>query len=277
MSPKLQRAGRFVLEHPDEVATRSLRNVARQLDMSAPTFSRLAEVLGYDGYDDLREVCRSHLKKQEHQFAAKARALQDNTTIEDAGSAFIVQQAKSSIANIKNLLASVDLGQIEQAADRLGSARRVILVGAMSSRPFIEYLAYVASMGFENWHVLGDGPGTEAGIVYDVASNDTALIISKAPYATRSIKAARQLRERGAHVIGITDSIDSPLCQHCSSVFLVSTETPQFFTSHAATLVLLETLIGLIVGKSGEPVRDRIANIEAVNFAEGEYHPRPEA
>ncbi len=275
LSPKLQRAGRFVLEHPEEVATRSLRNVARQVDMSAPTFSRLADVLGYDGYDDLREVCRLHLKKREHQFAAKARALQDNTTIEDTGSAFIVQQAKSSIANINNLLTSVDLGQIEQAADRLGSARRVILVGAMSSRPFIEYLAYVASMGFDNWHVLGDGRGTDAGIIYDVDATDTALVISKAPYATSSINRARQLRELGANVIGITDSISSPLCQHCSSVFFVSTDTPQFFTSHAATLVLLESLIGLVVGKGGEQVRDRIANIEAVNFAEGDYHPRP--
>lgn len=273
LSPKLQQAGRFVLEYPEEVATRSLRNVARQMDMSAPTFSRLADVLGYDGYDELREECRSQLKKQEHQFAAKARALQENTTIEDAGSAFIVQQAKASIANINNLLASVDLGQIEQAADRLVSARRVFLIGAMSSQPFIEYLAYVASMGFDNWHVLGGGQGAAAGMLHDVGVIDTALVISKAPYATSSIHKARQLRGRGAHVIGITDSIDSPLCQYCSSVFFVSTDTPQFFTSHVATLVLLEALVGLVVGKGGKPVRDRIAGIEAVNFAEGEYHP----
>ena len=42
LSPKLQIAGRFVLEHPEEVATRSLRHVARQVGMSAPTFSRHA-------------------------------------------------------------------------------------------------------------------------------------------------------------------------------------------------------------------------------------------
>lgn len=277
LSPKLRRAGQFVLEHPEEIATRSLRNVAQQLGMSAPTFSRLADALGYDSYFDLREMCRAQLKRQEHQFAAKARALQDTTTPGDSSCAFIVQQAKSSIANINNLLTSVDLGQIEQAAERLGAARKVVLVGSMSSRPFIDYIAYVASMGFDNWHILGDGPGAEAKLLYDVAPTDAALVISKAPYAARSLKSAKQLRDRGVHVIGITDDIGSPLCRFCNSLFFVSTETPQFFTSHTATLVLLETLIGLVVAKGGDAVRKRIAMIEAINFAEEEYYPLLEA
>lgn len=275
LSPMLQRAGRFVLEHPEEIATRSLRNVARQVGMSAPTFSRLADVLGYESYDDLREVCRSHLKRQEHQFAAKARALQDNTTLEEIGGAFIVQQAKSSIANINSLLTTVDLGQIERAGEQLGSARKVFLVGSMSSRPFVDYLAYVASMGFDNWQVFGDRPGSDAGVLCDVDQNDTALVISNAPYAAESITSAQKLRRRDAYVIGITDNFSSPLCQFCNTVFFVSTETPQFFTSHTATLVLLESLIGLVVAKGGEPVRKRIAKIEAANFAEGEYYQLP--
>lgn len=275
LSPMLQKAGRFVLDHPEEVASRSLRNVARQVGMSAPTFSRLSDVLGLKDYDALRDLCRSHLKRQEHHFSAKARALQDNTTIADAGSAFIVQQAKASIANINKLLSSVDLEKIEHAADRLGTARKVLLAGSMSSRPFIDYLAYMASMGFDNWHVLGEGPGSDASQIHDIGPSDTALVISKAPYAARSVKAAQQFRKRGAHVIGITDTIGSPLCQFCNSVFFVPTEAPQFFTSHAATLVLLETLIGLVVGKGGEPVRNRIANIEAMSFEQGEYNSHP--
>ena len=146
----------------------------------------------------------------------------------------------------------------------------------MSSRPFIDYLGYMASMAFDNWHILGDGPNSDAGLIYDVTENDTALIISKAPYAASSIKAAKHLRDRGAYVIGITDGISSPLCQYCNSTFFIATETPQFFTSHAATLVLLETLIGIVVGKGGEAVSNRIANIEATSLAVGEYYPKTE-
>ena len=54
LSPKLQRAALYVVEHPEEVATRSLRQVARANEMSAPTFSRLAHVLEFDSFDELR-------------------------------------------------------------------------------------------------------------------------------------------------------------------------------------------------------------------------------
>ncbi|MEO3414542.1 MurR/RpiR family transcriptional regulator [Roseovarius sp. CAU 1744] len=271
LSPKLQQAALYVVEHPEEVATRSLRQVARATDMSAPTFSRLAEELSFASYEELREACLSQLRQQEQSFAAKARALQDQAARQDEGGAFIVHQAQSTISNINRLMNSVDPEQIETAANRLACARKVILVGMMSSRPFVDYLAYMASMGFDSWRVLGGEAGADAALLSDIGEDDVALVISKAPYATQAIRAASYLKGAGAHVIGVTDRIDSPLSGHCNTVFLVSTDTPQFFTSHAATLVLLETLIGLAVKASGPQVGQRIARIEASCHEMGEY------
>ena len=84
LSPKLQQAALYVVEHPEEIATRSLRQVARTNEMSAPTFSRLAPALGFRNYDALRRACLSHLKVQEESFAAKARALQSTSRHDDA-------------------------------------------------------------------------------------------------------------------------------------------------------------------------------------------------
>ena len=59
LSPKLRRAALYVVEHPEEVATRSLRRVARATEMSPPTFSRLAEELNFESY--LREAIYLYL------------------------------------------------------------------------------------------------------------------------------------------------------------------------------------------------------------------------
>ena len=273
LSPKLQKAALYVIEHPEEVALRSLRQVARATDMSAPTFSRLAEVLEFESYDNLREACLSHLKVQEQSFAAKAQALQVQSGQDGAGGTFIVHQAGSTVSNINHLVNTVDPTHIEAASERLASARKVALVGMMSSRPFVDYLAYVASMAYDSWHVYGGEAGADAALLSDVDQRDVALVISKAPYAMRAIRVAQHLKGAGAHVIGITDKLSSPLCKHADSVFLVSTDTPQFFTSHAATLVLLETLIGLVVKASGVHVGERIARIEAQCHEMGEYYP----
>ena len=270
LSPKLQRAAQFVAEHPEEVATRSLRQIAASIDISPPTFSRLAGALGYRNYEELRESCRSVVKNQGLRFAEKAGKLRDQGRERIKEGPFILAQGAAAIGNIHQLLDSVDPDMVESAAARLAAARKVILVGMMSSRPFVEYMGYMASMGFGNWHVLGRDPGSDASLLADIDSDDVALVISKAPYATRAVRAAEQIHRSGASVIGITDSVSSPLCAYCDTQFFVSTETPQFFTSHAATLVLIESLIGLVVANSSEDIEKRIAAVEAKSHEIGD-------
>ena len=162
---------------------------------------------------------------------------------------FIFRQGAAAVENINLLLGSVDLQSLDAAASRLACARRVFLAGSMSSRPFVDYMAYMATMAFDNWQVLGVEPGSLGAALVDVNDEDAAVVIAKAPYAGRSIDVARVLCERNAWVIGITDEVMSPLPVHCVASFIVSTRTPQFFSSHVATMVLIESLIGMIVGQ----------------------------
>jgi len=51
----------------------------------------------------------------------------------------------------------------------------------------------------------------------------------------------------------------------------VATESPNFFPSYAATVVMLETLIGMVIRRSGKPAQRRIAAVENTNRQNGEY------
>ena len=76
LSPKLQRAAQYVAEHPEEVATRSLRYLAGVTELTPPTFSRMARSLGYANYEALRDTCRKQVNRQQLIFTEKARVLQ---------------------------------------------------------------------------------------------------------------------------------------------------------------------------------------------------------
>ncbi len=273
LSPQLRRAAIYVAEHPEEVATRSLRYLAGVTELTPPTFSRLASALGFANYEELRNVCRDQIKRQRLIFAEKARALQDDDgpgARPDQG-IFVVRQGSAAIDNINALLNGIDPEQLEFVADSLASARKVLLVGMMSSRPFVDYIAYMASMAFENWSVLGKG--SLASALAGMGERDAALVISKAPYAKGAIEAAKHARGTGAKVFGVTDRVTSPLAAHSDINLVVSTDSPQFFSSHVATLVLIESIVGMIVARSGEAARKRIAGIEAASHALGEYWP----
>ena len=57
LSPQLRRAASYVLAHPDEVATHSLRQVSRAAKIAPPTLSRLARALDCESYEAFREIC----------------------------------------------------------------------------------------------------------------------------------------------------------------------------------------------------------------------------
>ncbi len=273
LSPKLRRAATYVAEHPDEVATRSLRHLAGVTGLTPTTFSRMATALGFENYEALRETCRLQLKRNQLSFAEKAGVLQSDGT-SHAGprkGLFVVRQGRAAIDNISALINGADPKQLESIAGRLAGARKVLLVGMMSSRPFVEYAEYMASMAFENWSVYSQESGPLAAAPAGMDDTDVALVVSTAPYAGRSIRAAQQASRRGAFVIAITDGVMSPLASASSVALVVNTESPQFFSSHVATLVLIESLVGMAVARGGKASRDRIAAVEQGCREMGEY------
>ena len=78
-------------------------------------------------------------------------------------------------------------------------------------------------------------------------------------------------QERGATVVGITDSRTTPLAARSDVVLTVPTQSPQFFESYVATTALLEALIGFVVAKSGRDAVESIDRVELCRQDLGEY------
>ena len=271
LSPQLKRAARFVLDHPDEVATRSLRHIAREAQLPPTTFSRMARAIGCESYDVLREMCRSEIQRRKSRFAEKALELLDADGGAPAAGRepFLVRHAAASMSNIQTLLETIDVKRLERATKTLVRGERVILIGTLSSCGFVDYTNYLAAMALPNWHTMGrDVPASS---LLDLGPKDAALVLTFAPYAAWSVRAAQAVSKQGTHVVAITDGAHSPVAGLANDSFFLSTESPQFFPSHVAVLVLLESLMGLVVREVGKTAQQRIAAMERQNHMLGEY------
>lgn len=272
LSPQLKRAAQFMLDNPDEVATQSLRHVAKQADLPPPTFSRLARAVGCETYNDLRDLCRDEYRARSSRFADRAlELLRSGSGDRSASETLLVAHAAASVAGIQTLLERIDATRLEQAAERMVSARRVALIGSLSAAAFVEYAGYVAGMAMRKWSVFGRNGSSLASQIMDLGPEDAALVIAIDPYARRSVRAARLVREQGSYLLAITDNASSPLAELADESFFVSSDSPQFFPSHVAVLVLLETLIGLAVRSKGIESQQRIAAVERHSLVLGEY------
>ncbi|MFN2331353.1 MAG: MurR/RpiR family transcriptional regulator, partial [Halomonas sp.] len=59
LSPQLKLAAGYVLEHPVEIAFQSIRKSATAAEVTASTLVRLAKRLGFDSFDQFRDVFQS--------------------------------------------------------------------------------------------------------------------------------------------------------------------------------------------------------------------------
>lgn len=253
LSPQLRRAARFVLDNPEEVATRSQRYVARAANLPPPTFSRLARAVGYETYAGLKERCRQDLLDRHVRPPAAAPV-----TANSPETAIFDRHAAAAQGGIDTLVQNLDRAALEAAARTLARARRVVLIGEMRARAFVDYATYLADMSMEGWRVIGRGAVSLAAETRELGPEDAAVVVTMAPYATRSIKIARLVAESGAPLVAITDSPLSPVALAARHTVVTSTDSPQFFPSYVVATLVLETLVGMVIEEKGAQALTRI-------------------
>ncbi len=263
LSERLTQAAEFILGHQVDVATRSLRSISRESGLAPATYSRLARALEYDNYEELRDAMRVSVGYRVNLFSERARRLQSEhgTGRHDFQTRHIVACAE----NIQELAATLAPDQLEATVERLHEARRVCVAGALGSMGIAEYLVYMADYFTDNWQLAGGAGASLGSALAGLDRRDVLVVITKPPFASSIIRAAEVAREQGAFVVVITDSLSCPALTHASASFVVPTQSPHFFSSYAATLVLCETIIGMLTSRAGPSARRHIADVENRN------------
>jgi len=153
----------------------------------------------------------------------------------------------------------------------LVNAPAVYVGGGMSSRAFADYMGYISTMAFAHWEVLDTGREPLGAMVQRLNPAGVLIVISMQPFSKQVVTLSDRAAEAGLQLIVITDCDLGPTSKHTDYVFNTATESPQFFSSYAATVVLLESLIAMVVRRGGDEVQARIEQVEALNHEAGEY------
>jgi DNA-binding MurR/RpiR family transcriptional regulator len=252
-----------VRTNPVDLATRTLRSVAHDSGISPAAFSRLARALGYADIEEMREEFRGQIGQRVNNFAARAEKLQSD---HHAGTSdFIDAHLAACQNNLQSFVDTLDRETLNAAIERIEQARKVLLLGALGSTGVVEYLSYIASFCAENW-TLASRMGSSLGSgIAGLGPEDVLIIVTKPPFAERAIAASKLAQQQGVYVVLITDTLSCPALKYASARFIVPTESPHFYSSYVVTLFLAETLIGILVGRSGPAARARIAEVEGAN------------
>ncbi len=264
LSTKLQMAADYVVAHPVDTATRSLRSVAGDSGVAPATFSRLAKALKYESFDALRDVIRASIDRKIESFSARAERLNSQHGA-DSGD-FTTAHMGACINNIRTLGTEIDREQLDKTVAQLDNARKVVLFGVLGSAGVVEYMAYMASFLKDSWVLAGRGGASLGSDLVSMDHRDALIIVTKPPFSPKVLNIAKLARKRGVYVVVISDTHTCEALGHASSGFIVPTNGPHFFSSYTATIFLVETIIGQLAALSSADASERVADIELLNI-----------
>lgn len=267
----LKVAATYMLEHPGDVATLSMRQVAANAGVSLPNFARLAKLLGYETYGELREIYRKQVQRGDIQeYYLRAESLQKSAATEGMQKIWSEFQ-HSAVNNVQQLFDSASIEQIQRVAADLSACRRIYLVGMQASYSMASYAKYLGGMISDQFRVI-DNPGSiYADDIADLGESDALLAISSQPCARVTIEVAEIARERDAHIVGLVDSPASPLALLSDQVLLCPNGGPLYFESYVTTTLIIEMLMGFLALQHSTSAVKRIEKIDADRVRLGEY------
>src|SRR6266700_1625259 len=242
LSPQLQEAARWVIDHPADVALLTTREQARRAGVAPATMTRLAQRIGLKGYDEIRKLYAEAVRRRPESFRARAEVLLQRRDTE--GDAALVHDVLSSLAHHLQALTSAEsIERFTAAAKLIAGAERVFCLGLRSSFAVAYIFHYVRSL-FGASSVLVDGAG---GTGVDLLRT----------------------------IVSVTDSEMSPLAALAQETLIVRTETPSFFHTMAPAFAAVECLAALVAARRGSQTLAAIAASEKQLTAFDTFMVRP--
>ena len=270
LSPQLQEAARWVIDHPADVALLTMREQARRCGVAPATLTRLAQHLGLSGYDDVRRVHAEAVRAVPRASMAAPRNCW-RATAATAMPAWRRTSSRPSSGTSRPLATPDAIERIAAAAEMIAVADHVFCLGQRSSFSVAFIFHYVRSL-FGSKSVLLDGWGaTGRDSLRAVGPKDALLAITVDPYVRDTVETARYAKSRGARVVAISDSELSPLAAVADRTIVIRTETPSFFHTMTPALAAAECLAALVAARRGKETLSALAASEQQLAAFGTY------
>lgn len=247
---------RFILQNSDTAPFMNSVSLSEAAGVSNATVIRLAARLGFNGFPEFQKALQKTVLEQ---IRSLERYTAEQVDREESLSQRVLSLEFHVLEEMKR---SLDERSLQEAVDLLSLKRRIYVIGFLANTCLAEYFAYFLGILREDVHLIVHSGKNVFSQVQNAGKDDGAIIYSfpRYPAATQSL--AFYLKERGVQVIGVTDSILSPLAA-CSIILL---KAPMKFLSFidpcAGAFALNHCLLTEFYHRKPGQMRDRLRAFE---------------
>jgi DNA-binding MurR/RpiR family transcriptional regulator len=268
LSPQFQTGAAFLLDHPDEVAVLSMRKVADRAQVQPASLVRLAQQLGFPGWNEMRELFVARVRTRPEPLTNRARSLvAGNAKHSLAHDLLVAQQHNLDVTAAQNERTLIEAARI------LRRARHVHVAGYRSCYAVAFGLVYGYRFFRSSVSLLTGEAGTLDMQLRAIDRDSATVVISFAPYSVEAVRVAEAALEKGSKLVAITDSAVSPIALNADKLLIFSHESPSFFPSLVAATAIAESLVAHLLALEGAGAVEQLEQAERSLHAKGDYVP----
>jgi len=250
----------YIKEHYDRAAYMTASRLGSVVEVSESTVVRFANALGFEGYPEmqraLQELARTHLTAAQRMGVADD--LMDRKTVLD-------KVLLGDADKIRHTLEELDRSAFEAAVAKISAARNIYIIGSRSAASLAGFLTFNFRLMFDNVHHVEVSSGSEMfEQILTIGPEDVMIAISFPRYSNRTVRAAQYAHNRGADVVALTDSDQSPLATCANQVLTARSDMASFVDSLVAPLSIINAMVAAISMTRHDEVSARLRRLEEI-------------
>ncbi len=250
----------YITDHYDKAVYLTASKLGNVVGVSESTVVRFAGELGYDGYPGLQraleDMIRTRLTALQRMEVSRSRMDEDH---------ILSSILQSDIENIKETMNVMEEEAFKEALELILRAKTIYILGVRSSGPLASFLAYYMNLIFDNVKLVQTNSISETfEQMLKIGPADVMIGISFPRYSKRTVKAMDFAKSRGASVIAITDSDQSPIAASAECVLKAHGNMVSFVDSMVGPLSLLNALLVALSMSRQSEVKENLENLENI-------------
>ena len=248
----------YIINSYEKAAYMTALKLGNAVNVSESTVVRFAIEMGFEGYPELQKSLQSLIKNR---LTAVQRINITNDRIGDDG--VLKNTLTQDMDRIRRTLEEIDPKAFDRAIEKISSARRIYILGAMSSSILARFLDYNFQLIFDNVHFVQaiNTSGIYQQIIH-MNSEDAFIAISFPRYSQSTIKATEYAKKCNANVVAITDSVTSPLAAYANELLIARSDMASFADSLVAPLSLLNAIIVAVSARNKDNIEQTFGKLE---------------
>ncbi|MFP3960421.1 MAG: MurR/RpiR family transcriptional regulator [Spirochaetaceae bacterium] len=259
MTPKLQQLAEYLISNYKVAAFETVAGMAKQAGVSEATVVRLADALDYRGFsemlEDLQRVLRHELEAFEHiRHTYSGKELRNLDAIQAVVS--------NEQANIARFPENVRVEEVRRVVDTVAEADKTIVIGLYAEAYLAQYFGYNFGKVRENVVIVNQDNADLFNLLLSCTERTVVFIFAFPRYLHRAQEIGEAFRKEGAAIIGISDSVASPLRAVSHQFLLIPQKYTSFSDPSCAFLLLLQAIIVEYMARSPAESEHRLAEFD---------------